>query len=90
MYVYHNWPVRFAWATRWGTWKEWFKWHGVEVGAYHFSWTYHLGPLKLIFGERTAAKYYMCWMSGYRAGRGFCWAPLTSDVTTNQEAKGDE
>ena len=77
MDVYHNWPVRFAWYTRWGAWKEWFTWHGIEIGAFHFAWTYHLGPLKVIFGEGTAKKYADCWEDGFRVGQAVKWGPCS-------------
>lgn len=47
---YLTWPVRIEWAWRWGAWRTWFQWHGCEIGSRYCAWTYHLGPIKVMFG----------------------------------------
>ena len=70
-YVYHNWPIRLAWVFNWRAWSTWFTWHGIQGSGRHYYWVYHLGPLKLVFGERTANMYHDHFEDGLKAGLGF-------------------
>lgn len=57
--IYHNWPIELAYLKRGSPlrWRSWFTWHGVQASARHYYWVYHLGPLKIIFGKRTAYQF---------------------------------
>jgi hypothetical protein len=52
------WPitVRLYLCDRFA-WRSWFCWHGWETGAdgpsrLVYGWTFHVGPLKIYFGDR--------------------------------------
>jgi hypothetical protein len=62
-YIY--WPIRFKWVSKKVTgkyWKyNWFNRHGWQVGWDDiamgvFGWTYHLGRLKICFGNENFKK----------------------------------
>lgn len=49
--VWLNWPVRFHVARYRFSWGTWFCTHGIEMCGKYTAWVFHLGPLKIIFGE---------------------------------------
>jgi hypothetical protein len=53
------WPVSLEFVLDKYTVLSWFTWHGWEikadeVGQVVYGWTFHVGPLKVYFGERDA------------------------------------
>jgi hypothetical protein len=58
---FEMWPIHVEFASDKYTWRSWFTWHGWEVGAdglgkLVYGWTFHLGPLKIMFGDREYGK----------------------------------
>lgn len=50
-------PIRIGWGWRMGNWKCWFQKHSWQIGwdcsnkgIGIYGTTYHLGPIKLLFG----------------------------------------
>jgi hypothetical protein len=66
--IYHNWPIKLHWVKDKLAWKNWFTWHGIEISAPHHYWVFHLGPLKVIFGERTATLFQAHYRRGFMTG----------------------
>lgn len=69
--IYLNWPIRFCLAFRYGAWKEFFKWHGIQASGKYFCWVFHFGPLKIVFGDKTGKMLADNFEAGLRAGLSF-------------------
>lgn len=65
--IYHNWPVTLLWSWDRRCWS-WFTWHAVVESAPHAYWVFHLGPLKVVFGKRTALAFREHFHKGLRTG----------------------
>ena len=68
----HRRPIRLLWAWRHGSWRTWFKSHGVVTGALPvlgqsscgcmlgyvetLAKIYHLGPIKIVLGPALGTR----------------------------------
>lgn len=54
-----------------GAWRVWFKWHGVEFISEYVAWTYHLGPVKIMFGHKQGHLLQEAFEKGLTVGLGY-------------------
>lgn len=69
--IFHCWPIRIRCYFGPCMWGAWFKWHGVEASFPHCYWIYHLGPIKIIFGQKTAEMFKEHFEKGLSTGLKF-------------------
>lgn len=66
--IWLNWPIRIRISTDTLAWRSWFTWHGIEACRPYYWWVFHLGPIKVIFGESQGKFLRDHWQSGFETG----------------------